>query len=625
MNARRNSRALRAAVTAGVLLTLWVPLLTARAQLDERAADPLGRSLRVGRVQVVHSARPAPPGSSMHLQQADPWLAYELGRSYFQREWTARDGLFRALTARPVAGAVTSCAMCHNTPFGSAGAGGNVTEPTGFGRNVPHLFGVGLLETLGIQIRQQLLARFDLNHNGFLDTPAETGGRRAVVEARPGVSVDFGALDDTDGNGLPDLNDVVKVTLVDRRGRPVPPRLDGSYPALGDRDVAGYDLAVGVLSSSIGDHHLPGTREFAIGVMQSVFGLVVEDNTVTNDTGVGRDRRADDGWAETSNAGAPQLYFPLQPPTGSGAFQHVSEGELDLLEWFLTNSPRPATGRQDGETRRGRRLLGSLECTACHVADWEIRPADPRAGFTGDRRFFDLDVSYDVAAGRLVGKLRRLTGTPATGGGETLVTPPGRGFTVRGVYTDFLHHDVGERFYEYSLRQNQLYALKRFRTPPLWGVGSTAPYGHDGRSPTLDDVIRRHSGDAEWSARLYAIAPARDREALLAFLRSLILYQPDLLPTDLDGDGRARPVYRRSGLAMGPERFLPELLFRTPPAYRGWVAGEGGGRYFSYALLNLPELYGRSLEYMKDADGNGVPDVAESRRPPGGPEGSRVP
>jgi CxxC motif-containing protein (DUF1111 family) len=31
-------------------------------------------------------------------------------------------------------------------------------------------------------------------------------------------------------------------------------------------------------------------------------------------------------------------------------------------------------------------------------------------------------------------------------------------------------------------------------TEPLWGVGSTSPYGHDGRSTTLQEVILRHGG-----------------------------------------------------------------------------------------------------------------------------------
>ena len=40
----------------------------------------------------------------------------------------------------------------------------------------------------------------------------------------------------------------------------------------------------------------------------------------------------------------------------------------------------------------------------------------------------------------------------------------------------------------------------QFLTTALWGVGSTAPYGHDGRSMTLKDVILRHGGEAQSSA-----------------------------------------------------------------------------------------------------------------------------
>ena len=43
--------------------------------------------------------------------------------------------------------------------------------------------------------------------------------------------------------------------------------------------------------------------------------------------------------------------------------------------------------------------------------------------------------------------------------------------------------------------------MTSFMTEPLWGVGTTAPYGHDGRSGTLEDVILRHGGEAQAAAR----------------------------------------------------------------------------------------------------------------------------
>ena len=165
---------------------VWAPRVV-WAQSLERPDDPLGLAIREPRVGVIHSDRPDLPGSSMHLQRSDPWLAYKRGHSLFQREWRPADGVFALAATRPVSAAVNSCAMCHNQPFRSAGAGGNTSEPVGHGRNVPHLFGVGLIETIGIQIRQELLALHDRNRNGFLDVPAETGGRRATGSVCPGV------------------------------------------------------------------------------------------------------------------------------------------------------------------------------------------------------------------------------------------------------------------------------------------------------------------------------------------------------------------------------------------------------------------------------------------------------
>lgn len=565
----------------------------ARGQLAVRPDDPTGLSLRTPRLRVPHSDEPSPAGSSMHLQGADPWRAYALGHALFQREWGAGEGLFGALIARPDAGATNSCAMCHNLPFRSPGAGGNVADPGGYGRNTPHLFGLGLVETLAIQVRAELLARYDVNHNGFLDVPAETRGRRAQVEARPGLTLDFGPLEDLDGDGLPGLNDVLRVTLVDGEGHALEPEPGAASPRLGDARVAGYDPHMAPLSSSAGDHQFATLRSFSVGALSVIFGLSIDDPTLTHDDGLRRDRVARDGWAETSNAGAPQPR-PAQRTLGR-ARADVDEGEVDLLEWFLANHPAPAQLALDARARRGRELMEAFGCTACHVSDWQIKAADARLGLPGDRRFFDLEVGEARPGAGLRGRLRRLTQEQRLADGTLVQAPRRQAFLVRGIYSDLRHHDVGQRFYEYTSRDKRLFVTRRFRTAPLWGVGSSAPYGHDGRSLSLDDVIRRHGGEAESAAAAYSSAPASERDALLAFLRALVLYAPDQLPTDLDGDGRVAAWFERDGRRLGPERFNPELLFAVAPRYRGFTRNADGETYFSYALENAAETWSRDL------------------------------
>jgi hypothetical protein len=71
-------------------------------------------------------------------------------------------------------------------------------------------------------------------------------------------------------------------------------------------------------------------------------------------------------------------------------------------------------------------------------------------------------------------------------------------------------------------------------TAPLWGVGSKAPYGHDGRSVTLEDVILRHGGEAETSRdRFVALADDNQRK-IIEFLQTLLLFPPDDTASNLN-------------------------------------------------------------------------------------------
>src|SRR5450755_3035720 len=67
-------------------------------------------------------------------------------------------------------------------------------------------------------------------------------------------------------------------------------------------------------------------------------------------------------------------------------------------------------------------------------------------------------------------------------------------FVVQDIFTDFKRHDLGQNFYERNW-DGSMRTL--FLTRALWGVGTTGPYGHDGRSSTLNDVILRHGGEAK--------------------------------------------------------------------------------------------------------------------------------
>lgn len=60
-----------------------------------------------------------------------------------------------------------------------------------------------------------------------------------------------------------------------------------------------------------------------------------------------------------------------------------------------------------------------------------------------------------------------------------------------------------------------------YRTPPLWGIGDTAPYMHDGRAEDLHGAIMAHDGEAAAVRLRYEGLTLFDREALILFLEDL--------------------------------------------------------------------------------------------------------
>ncbi|MBW2188960.1 MAG: hypothetical protein JRG93_05110 [Deltaproteobacteria bacterium] len=80
-------------------------------------------------------------------------------------------------------------------------------------------------------------------------------------------------------------------------------------------------------------------------------------------------------------------------------------------------------------------------------------------------------------------------------------------------YTDLLLHDMGDELADGFPMQDS--TGREFRTQPLWGIAAASPYLHDGRSPTIDEAIRWHGGEA---------APIRD--AYVAYCPPTPIFRP---------------------------------------------------------------------------------------------------
>jgi len=100
---------------------------------------------------------------------------------------------------------------------------------------------------------------------------------------------------------------------------------------------------------------------------------------------------------------------------------------------------------------------------------------------------------------------------------------------VAGIYSDLLLHSVTtpksdgyrhEIIVEVPLPDGHPLP-DEWKTPPLWGVADSAPYFHDGSSPTLHDAILRHEGEAAVVTNAFKSLGAADQYALVAFLNTL--------------------------------------------------------------------------------------------------------
>lgn len=107
--------------------------------------------------------------------------------------------------------------------------------------------------------------------------------------------------------------------------------------------------------------------------------------------------------------------------------------------------------------------------------------------------------------------------------------------SVKGLYSDLLLHDMGQPLEGGGSYNDPLPVPdpnkppsdpnapkpSEWRTPPLWGVASSAPYLHDGRAATLEQAIEQHGGQGKRSAAKFVTMSKKEQNQVIAFLRTL--------------------------------------------------------------------------------------------------------
>ena len=413
------------------------------------------------------------------------------------------------------AGLADSCAACHGRPRGSAGFGGVVfTRPDS--RDAPHLFGLGIIEMLADEITQDLRKIRD-----------QAGARAQATQHSVEVSlksqeISYGKI------------------RVNPDGSVDPFELEGVDEDLRVRPFFHHGGTISI-------------REFVVGALNGEMGMEAFDpdlakassgDRIVTPSGMVLDGAID-------NIEAPPAEGESDDQDMDGLANEIPVSLIDHMEFYLLNYFKPGVGRQTHNTEKGQKILEDIQCTVCHIQNLVIER---------DRRVADVETVHNPHKGifnKLFAVAAALLQEVPGSGSPPLKKPKGQRFMVKNIYADFKRHDLGAKFWERNFGGT---LTKKFMTEPLWGVGSSAPYGHDGQSIDLWSVIMRHGGEAQDARDRFARLADVKQGEVIAFLQSLVLFPPDDTASNLNrGDIQASdfPQYGHGNIAL-------HVLFNDP-------------------------------------------------------------
>jgi Di-haem oxidoreductase, putative peroxidase len=223
-----------------------------------------------------------------------------------------------------------------------------------------------------------------------------------------------------------------------------------------------------------------------------------------------------------------------------GVVDEVDPALIDYQEFYLLNYFRP--GRYEPyptASRQGRHVFEEIGCALCHRPNFEVQR---------DRRVADVETAYDPEQNGFNGlfataraRVKEVEDHPVL---PPQQRPAHRRFRVQGIFTDFKRHDLGPNFWERNFDET---LRREFMTEALWGVATTAPYGHDGRSVNLREVILRHGGEAQQARDAFAALSNERQRQLLEFLGTLVLFPPSDTASNLDSGNPGDPDFPQFG------------------------------------------------------------------------------
>jgi hypothetical protein len=238
--------------------------------------------------------------------------------------------------------------------------------------------------------------------------------------------------------------------------------------------------------------HVPNLRRFAEGAFQVHHNMQPETLIVAN-----------------CQSPTPNLVGngpDCEDPDGDGVHNEITEGQLTIMAVYsaLLQVPVQIFPTDQAAIQRvdnGQLLFMQVGCAICHVPTLTLNSTThvERPDLTGGAGItFDL-----INDGRPPQALRNFDGTVSV-----------------ALYSDLKRHDLGPELAD-PRQQFPTIPASQWLTRPLWGVGATAPYLHDGRAQSIVDAVAAHGGEAATARAAFQALVADQQAQIVEFLQTL--------------------------------------------------------------------------------------------------------
>jgi hypothetical protein len=259
------------------------------------------------------------------------------------------------------------------------------------------------------------------------------------------------------------------------------------------------------------------------------------------------------GMQGTELLGSPSVDPATVDGDGDGVVNELFVGDITALSVYQAGQPRPTTlqelaaigqipalpAAQVSAISDGSAVFDRLGCAGCHTRRLILNnpvfqePSalaafrDPGDVFPNGRSYGNAGLRSDAAVHFDLTLDALENADVFAPNGQPLGTfqRDAQGHALVDLFGDLRRHDMGAKLAEEIDEVGT--GASVFMTENLWGVGTTAPYLHDGRAASLTEAILEHGGEGQAARDAFASATSVSQQHLIAFLNSLVLFKSE--------------------------------------------------------------------------------------------------